>query len=59
MEEEARPTRRLNLTILDVVKKEVTKLLASRIIYPISNSNWISPVQLVPKKFGVTVAKNR
>ncbi|RDY08381.1 hypothetical protein CR513_07398, partial [Mucuna pruriens] len=42
MEEEARPIRqqqrRLNLTILDVVKKEVTKLLAARIIYPISDS---------------------
>ncbi|RDX60978.1 hypothetical protein CR513_60831, partial [Mucuna pruriens] len=41
MEEETRPIRqqqrRLNLTILDVVKKEVTKLLAAGIIYPISN----------------------
>ncbi|RDX78324.1 hypothetical protein CR513_41417, partial [Mucuna pruriens] len=39
MEEEARPIRqqqrRLNPTILDVIKKEVTKLLATRIIYPI------------------------
>ncbi|RDX85417.1 hypothetical protein CR513_33397, partial [Mucuna pruriens] len=42
MEEEARPIRqqqrRLNLTILDVVKKEVTKLLVAGIVYPISNS---------------------
>ncbi|RDY05598.1 Retrovirus-related Pol polyprotein from transposon 17.6, partial [Mucuna pruriens] len=44
MEEEFKPIRqqqrRLNLTILDVVKKEVTKLLAARIIYPISDSQW-------------------
>ncbi|RDX82436.1 Retrovirus-related Pol polyprotein, partial [Mucuna pruriens] len=42
MEEEIKPIRqqqrRLNLTLLDVVKKEVTKLLAAGIIYPISNS---------------------
>ncbi|RDX69235.1 Retrovirus-related Pol polyprotein, partial [Mucuna pruriens] len=48
MEEEARPVRqqqrRLNPTILDVVKKEVTKLLAAGIIYPISDSSWVSPV---------------
>ncbi|RDY00917.1 Retrovirus-related Pol polyprotein from transposon 17.6, partial [Mucuna pruriens] len=42
MEEEARPIRqqqrRLNPTILDIVKKEVTKLLAVGIIYSISDS---------------------
>ncbi|RDY11421.1 hypothetical protein CR513_03917, partial [Mucuna pruriens] len=44
MEEETRPIRqqqrRLNLTILDMVKKEVTKLLAAGIIYPISDNQW-------------------
>ncbi|RDX74544.1 hypothetical protein CR513_45695, partial [Mucuna pruriens] len=49
MEEEARPVRqqqrRLNPTILDVVKKEVTKLFAVGIIYPISDSSWVSLVQ--------------
>ncbi|RDX71081.1 hypothetical protein CR513_49611, partial [Mucuna pruriens] len=41
MEEEARPIRtQLNPTILDVVKKEVTKLLVAGIIYPISNRSW-------------------
>ncbi|RDY07268.1 hypothetical protein CR513_08633, partial [Mucuna pruriens] len=62
MEEEAKPIRqqqrRLNPTILDVVKKEVTKLLAAGIIYPISDSQWVSPVQVVPKKSGMTVMKN-
>ncbi|RDX96917.1 Retrovirus-related Pol polyprotein from transposon 17.6, partial [Mucuna pruriens] len=63
LEEEVRPIRqqhqRLNLTILDVMKKEVTKLLAVGIIYPISNSQWVSPVQVVPKKSRMTVVKNR
>ncbi|RDX71306.1 hypothetical protein CR513_49369, partial [Mucuna pruriens] len=63
MEEDIKPIRqqqrRLNPTILDVVKKEVTKLLAAGIIYPISDSQWVSPVQVVPKKSGMTVTKNQ
>ncbi|RDY13880.1 hypothetical protein CR513_01128, partial [Mucuna pruriens] len=63
MEEEIKPIRqhqrRLNLTILDVVKKEVTKLLATGTIYPISDSQWVSLVQIVLKKFGMTVTKNQ
>ncbi|RDY10528.1 hypothetical protein CR513_04937, partial [Mucuna pruriens] len=63
MEEDIKPIRqqqrRLNPTILDVVKKEVTKLLAAGIIYPISDSQWVSPVQVVPKKSGMTVMKNQ
>ena len=38
------PQRRLNPVILDVVKKEVTMLLQAGIIYPISDSQWVSPV---------------
>jgi len=52
------PQRRLNPIILDVVKKEVTKLLQARIIYPISDSQWVSPIQVVPKKTGLTMIKN-
>ncbi|KAK4260242.1 hypothetical protein QN277_003385 [Acacia crassicarpa] len=52
------PKRRLNPLILDVVKKEVTKLLSAGIIYPISDSEWVSPVHVVPKKSGITVVKN-
>ncbi|RDX74947.1 Retrovirus-related Pol polyprotein, partial [Mucuna pruriens] len=51
--------RRLNPTLLDVVNKEVTKLLVTGIIYPISNSQWVSPVQVVPKKSGMTIMKNQ
>ncbi|XP_073037447.1 uncharacterized protein, partial [Primulina eburnea] len=42
----------------EVVKKEVIKLLDAGIIYPISDSRWVSPVQVVPKKGGITVVKN-
>ncbi|RDX64719.1 hypothetical protein CR513_56691, partial [Mucuna pruriens] len=63
MEEEVKPIRqqqrRLNPTLLEVVKKEVNKLLAIGIIYPISDSQWVSPVQVVPKKSGMTVMKNQ
>jgi hypothetical protein len=38
-----------------VVKKEVLKLLKAGVIYPISDSEWVSPVQVVPKKGGMTV----
>ena len=34
------------------------KLLDVGIIYPISDNNWVSPVQVVPKKSGITVVKN-
>uniref|UniRef100_A0A2N9GY26 Integrase catalytic domain-containing protein n=1 Tax=Fagus sylvatica TaxID=28930 RepID=A0A2N9GY26_FAGSY len=52
------PQRRLNPTMKDVVKNEVIKLLDAGIIYPISDSKWVSPTQVVPKKSGITVVKN-
>jgi len=52
------PQRRLNNTMREVVKKEVLKLLHARIIYPMPYSEWVSPVQVVPKKGGMTVVKN-
>lgn len=52
------PQRRLNPTMKEVVKKEVLKLLDAGIIYSISDSKWISPTQVVPKKAGVTVVEN-
>ncbi|KAM1373738.1 hypothetical protein ACFX2I_024400 [Malus domestica] len=44
--------------MMDVVKKEIIKLLDCGVIYPIFYSHWVSPVQVVPKKSGVTVVKN-
>ncbi|KAM2397905.1 hypothetical protein ACFXTH_034651 [Malus domestica] len=43
---------------MEVVKNEVIKLLDCGVIYPISDSKWVSPVQCVPKKSGVTVVAN-
>jgi hypothetical protein len=42
----------------EVVKKEVLKLLHARIIYPVPNIEWVIPVQVVPKKGGMTVVQN-
>ncbi|WVZ15017.1 hypothetical protein V8G54_012583 [Vigna mungo] len=42
----------------DVNPKEDTKLLQASIIYPISNSSWVSPIHVVPKKYGITMVKN-
>ncbi|KAL1212237.1 RNA-directed DNA polymerase-like protein [Cardamine amara subsp. amara] len=50
--------RRLNPNLKDVFKKEIMKLLEAGIIYPISDSDWVSPVHVVPKKGGVTVVQN-
>ncbi|GJR03034.1 reverse transcriptase domain-containing protein [Tanacetum coccineum] len=44
--------------IHDVIKKEVEKLLDAGLIYPISDSPWVSPVHCVPKKGGMTVITN-
>ncbi|XP_050919717.1 uncharacterized protein LOC127137290 [Lathyrus oleraceus] len=52
------PQRRLNPTMKEVVRKEVVKLLDAGMIYPISDSSWVSPVHVVPKKGGTTVIKN-
>ena len=42
----------------EVVRIEVLKLLQGGIIYPISDSTWVSQTQVVPKKSGVTIVKN-
>ncbi|CAN6679399.1 unnamed protein product [Malus baccata var. baccata] len=62
LEEGAKPTReaqcRFNPPMTEVVKKEIIKLLDCGVIYPISDSRWVSPIQCVPKKSGVTVVEN-
>ncbi|GJX40985.1 reverse transcriptase domain-containing protein [Tanacetum coccineum] len=50
--------RRVNPKIHEVIKQEVIKLLDAGLIYPISDSPWVSPVHCVPKKGGITVVKN-
>ncbi|GJX51609.1 reverse transcriptase domain-containing protein [Tanacetum coccineum] len=50
--------RRVNQKIHEVIKKEVVKLLNAGLIYPISDSPWVSTVHCVPKKGGITVVTN-
>ncbi|KAK9031527.1 hypothetical protein V6N11_032901 [Hibiscus sabdariffa] len=60
--EDAKPPRegqrRLNPPMMEVVKKEIQKLLDADLIYPISDSDWVSPIHVVPKKTDVTVVEN-
>jgi len=62
MEDDHKPRiehqRTLNPNMQEVVKKEILKLLKAGIIYPISDSKWVSPVRAVPKKGGMMVVKN-
>ncbi|GJZ65268.1 hypothetical protein Tco_0621964 [Tanacetum coccineum] len=57
MEEDYEPAvqhqRRVIQEIHDVIKKEVEKLLDTGLIYPISDSPWVSLVHCVPKKGGM------
>ncbi|RVW20527.1 Retrovirus-related Pol polyprotein from transposon 17.6 [Vitis vinifera] len=46
------------LATLQGVQTEVLKLLQAGIIYPISDSPWVSPTQVVPKKSGINVVQN-
>ena len=62
LEEESKsvrqPQRRLNPHMQEVVRAKVLKFLQAGIIYPISDSTWVSPTQVVPKKSGVTTVHN-
>nr|GEZ33926.1 hypothetical protein [Tanacetum cinerariifolium] len=55
---EVQHQRMVNPKIHDVIKTEVEKLLDAGLIYPISDSPWVSPVHCVPKKGGFTVVEN-
>ena len=50
---------RLNPPIQEVVKKEIIKWLDVRVIYSITDSSWVCPVQCVPKKGEMTVVPNK
>ncbi|CAM8999789.1 unnamed protein product [Rhodiola kirilowii] len=52
------PQRRLNPIMMEIVQKEIQKLLDVDVIYPISDSQWVSPVHVVPKKSGITVEED-
>jgi hypothetical protein len=62
MEQEHKPVRehqqRLNNATREVVRKEVLKLLKAGVFYPVCDSEWVSPVQVVQKKGGMTISRN-
>ena len=61
LEEDSKTTieaqRRLNPTMKEVVRKEVLKWLDYEVIYPISDNSWVSHVQVVPKRGGMTMIR--
>jgi hypothetical protein len=63
LEDNAKPTRemqrRLNPPMMEVVKAEILKLLDAGVIYPITDSKWVAPIHVVPKKTGITLVKNK
>lgn len=44
------PQRRMNPALRDIVKDELQKLLNIGFIYLILDSQWVSPLVIVPKK---------
>jgi hypothetical protein len=63
MEKDHKPAREhhrwLNNVMREVLNKEVWKQLKAGVIYHVSYSEWVSPVQVVPKKGGMTVIHNK
>jgi hypothetical protein len=61
LEDNAKPTRkmqrRLNPPMMKVVKAKIFKLLDAGVIYPITDSKWVAPIHVVPKKTGITLVK--
>ena len=52
------PQHCLSPNMQEVVKKKVVKPLNVGIICAISNSDWVCPVQVLPKRGGIMVIKN-
>ena len=46
------PQRKMNLNLRDIMKEEIQKLLEEIFIYPILDSEWVSPLVIVPNKNG-------
>lgn len=46
------PERRMNPMLKEIVRDELQKLLKVKFVYPISDSQWVSPLAIVPKKNG-------
>jgi hypothetical protein len=44
---------------MEVVKTKILKLLDAGVVYPITDSKWVAPIHMVPKKTGITLVKNK
>jgi len=53
------PQRRLNPPMMEVVQKKILKWFDTGVIYPITNSDWVSHVHMVPKNGKKTVVQNK
>ena len=62
LDDKCKPTiksqRRLNPIMKKEVREEVLKLLEAGVIYSISDSPWVSPIQVMPNKGGMTMVEN-
>jgi hypothetical protein len=45
--------------MMKVVKAKIFKLLDAGVIYPITDSKWVAPIHVVPKKTGITLVKKK
>jgi len=63
LESDAKPKRdpqwRLNPPIMEVAQKEILQCLDAGVIYHIVDSEWFSPIHVVPKKGGTIIVKNK
>jgi len=63
LKDNVKPTRemkrRLNPPMMEVVKAKILKLLDAGVIYPITDSKWVVPIHVVPKKIRITLVKNK
>ena len=62
LEDDSKPSReaqrRLNPPMMEVVKKDILKLLNAGMIYPISESKWVSLVQVLLKRRVLRLSRN-
>ena len=45
--------------MMEVVKAKILKLLDVGVIYPITDSKWVAPIHVVPKRTGITLVKKK
>ena len=50
--------RKVNPNMREEILKEILKLLSLGIIYSVPDSEWVSPIHMVPKKSGIQVVQN-